>query len=82
MAMARRLVDLGRSARAAGGVGTRQPLSRALVAAAGLDELPGSLRALVAGELNVHDLSALEGSTAAAAGSIVAAGQKALSPSP
>jgi isoleucyl-tRNA synthetase len=61
MAMARRLVDLGRSARAAGGVGTRQPLSRALVAAAGFGELPGPVRALVAEELNVHDLSVLDG---------------------
>ena len=67
MALVRRLVELGRSARAAGGVGTRQPLARALVGATGFDELPGSLRALVAEELNVHDLSALETSTAAAA---------------
>jgi isoleucyl-tRNA synthetase len=67
MAMVRRLVELGRSARAAGGVGTRQPLSRALVAAAGFDELPGSLRALIAEELNVHDLSPLETTTEAAA---------------
>jgi isoleucyl-tRNA synthetase len=64
MAMARRLVELGRSARAAGGVGTRQPLSRALAGAAGFGELPGSLRALVAEELNVHDLSALSPDTA------------------
>jgi isoleucyl-tRNA synthetase len=64
MAMARRLVELGRSARAAGGVGTRQPLSRALAGAAGFGELPGPLRALVAEELNVHDLSALSPDTA------------------
>jgi isoleucyl-tRNA synthetase len=67
MAMVRRLVELGRSARAAGGVGTRQPLSRAVVGAAGFDELPGPLRALIAEELNVHDLSALETKTAPAA---------------
>ena len=36
MALARRLVELGRSARAAASVRTRQPLSRALVGAAGL----------------------------------------------
>ncbi|HTU76151.1 MAG TPA: isoleucine--tRNA ligase [Trebonia sp.] len=53
MALARRLVDLGRSARSAAGVRTRQPLSRALVSSPGLASLPGELLALMADELNV-----------------------------
>jgi isoleucyl-tRNA synthetase len=59
MALARRLVELGRSARSAATVRTRQPLARALVGAAGFAELPGDLRALVADELNVHTLESL-----------------------
>jgi isoleucyl-tRNA synthetase len=59
MSLARRLVELGRSARAGASVRTRQPLSRALIGAAGFDTLPGELRALVAEELNVRSLSAL-----------------------
>ncbi|MBV9381637.1 MAG: isoleucine--tRNA ligase [Streptosporangiaceae bacterium] len=60
MALARRLVELGRSARASSGVRTRQPLSRALAGAAGFASLPPELRALVAEELNVHSLEALD----------------------
>jgi len=59
MGLARRLVELGRSARAAASVGIRQPLPRALVGAAGLAGLPGELRDQVAGELNVRALEAL-----------------------
>ena len=59
MALVRRLVELGRGARAEGGVKTRQPLARALVSAAGWDELPDELRALVADELNVRSLEPL-----------------------
>jgi isoleucyl-tRNA synthetase len=59
MALARRLVELGRSARAAASLGIRQPLSRALVGAAGLTDLPAELRDQVAGELNVRTLDAL-----------------------
>jgi isoleucyl-tRNA synthetase len=59
MSLARRLVELGRSARAGASVRTRQPLSRALIGAAGFDALPDELRALVAEELNVRSLSAL-----------------------
>jgi isoleucyl-tRNA synthetase len=62
MALARRLAELGRSARSAAGVRTRQPLSRALADAPGLDSLPESLRALVADELNVHSLLPLASS--------------------
>ena len=42
MATVRRLVELGRAARATSGVRTRQPLGRALVAAPGWDRLPPS----------------------------------------
>jgi isoleucyl-tRNA synthetase len=59
MALARRLVELGRSARAAASLGIRQPLPRALVGAAEFAELPAGLRAQVASELNVRDLDAL-----------------------
>jgi isoleucyl-tRNA synthetase len=59
MALARRLVELGRSARAAASLGIRQPLPRALVGAAEFADLPAELRAQVASELNVRDLGAL-----------------------
>jgi len=59
MVLARRLVELGRSARAAASLGIRQPLSRALVGATGLSDLPAELRDQVAGELNVRTLDAL-----------------------
>jgi len=54
MALARRLAELGRSARAAAGVRIRQPLTRALVSADGFAGLPAELRAHVAEELNVR----------------------------
>jgi isoleucyl-tRNA synthetase len=59
MALARRLVDLGRTARTQSKVRTRQPLSRALVAAAGWEALPAELRAQVADELNVRSVEPL-----------------------
>jgi isoleucyl-tRNA synthetase len=59
MALTRRLVELGRSARAAASVQTRQPLPRALVAAPGFAELPPELRAEIAQELNVRSLDTL-----------------------
>jgi isoleucyl-tRNA synthetase len=59
MSLARRLVELGRSARAAASLGIRQPLPRALAGAAGFAELPAELRDQVAGELNVRALEAL-----------------------
>jgi len=59
MALARRLVELGRSARAAASLGIRQPLSRALVGAGEFADLPAELRAQVASELNVRGLDAL-----------------------
>ena len=59
VALARRLVDLGRAARADSKVRTRQPLGRALVSAAGWQQLPQELRDLVAAELNVAGLEPL-----------------------
>ncbi|MEU4537656.1 isoleucine--tRNA ligase [Streptosporangium sp. NPDC023825] len=61
MALVRRLVELGRSARASSGVKTRQPLGRALVGAPGWGSLPPELRELIADELNVKDLEDLSG---------------------
>ena len=59
MALVRRLVELGRAARAGSGVKTRQPLARALVSAPGWNRLPESLRQQVADELNVATLAEL-----------------------
>ena len=59
MALVRRLVELGRAARATSSVRTRQPLSRALVSAAGWSSLPADLRQQVAEELNVESLESL-----------------------
>ncbi len=59
MALARRLAELGRSARAAASVQIRQPLTRALVSAAGFAGLPRELADQVAAELNVKSLAAL-----------------------
>ncbi|MDL4770997.1 MULTISPECIES: isoleucine--tRNA ligase [Thermomonosporaceae] len=64
MALVRRLVELGRSARAASGVRTRQPLGRALVGAAGWASLPAELRGQISDELNVlafEELSSIGG---------------------
>jgi len=59
--LTRRLVELGRSARAASGVKTRQPLQRALVAAPGWDTLPEGLQAQIRDEVNVLSLESLSG---------------------
>ena len=59
MALLRRLVELGRSARAESGVKTRQPLGRALISAPGWEELGAGLRTQLAEELNVSDLAPL-----------------------
>src|SRR5580658_4556080 len=61
MALTRRLVELGRSARSGASVRTRQPLSRALIGAAGFEDLPEELRAQIASELNVAALELLGG---------------------
>nr|BFE61752.1 isoleucine--tRNA ligase [Dactylosporangium thailandense] len=59
MALVRRLVELGRAARADATVKTRQPLARVLVSAPGLD---GPLLELLAEELNVQSVEPLTGS--------------------
>jgi isoleucyl-tRNA synthetase len=56
IALVRRLVELGRSARTRASVRTRQPLARAVVAAPGWSELPADLVAEVSDELNVAEL--------------------------
>ena len=59
MALVRRLVELGRAARADSGVRTRQPLGRALISASGWNELSSDLRDQIAEELNVWNLEGL-----------------------
>jgi isoleucyl-tRNA synthetase len=59
VALVRRLVELGRAARAEAKVKTRQPLARALVSAPGWSTLPDSLRQEITEELNVRELAAL-----------------------
>ena len=61
VALVRRLVDLGRQARAESKVKTRQPLGRAMVSAQGWQALPDALRSLVSSELNVVALEPLAG---------------------
>jgi len=63
VALAQRLVLLGRAARAGSQVRTRQPLGRARVSAPGWHRLPGDLRAEVAAELNVESLESLDSET-------------------
>ncbi|MFD8387315.1 isoleucine--tRNA ligase [Streptomyces sp. NPDC059679] len=59
MTLVRRLVELGRATRAESGVKTRQPLSRALVAASGFESLSAELRTQIEEELNVSSLASL-----------------------
>jgi isoleucyl-tRNA synthetase len=61
VSLTRRLVDLGRTARAESKTKTRQPLGRALVSAQGWAGLPAELKDLVASELNVQSLESLSG---------------------
>ncbi|NSC21179.1 isoleucine--tRNA ligase [Streptomyces albus subsp. chlorinus] len=59
MLLVRRLVELGRASRAESGVKTRQPLSRALIAAQGFETLSPEMRAQITEELNVEQLASL-----------------------
>jgi isoleucyl-tRNA synthetase len=59
MNLVRRLVELGRGARAEAKVKTRQPLGRALIGASEWDDLSPELQAQVAEELNVQNLESL-----------------------
>ncbi len=56
VALTRRIVELGRAARAESSVKIRQPLGRALIAANGWSNLPSDMRDQIADELNVLDL--------------------------
>ena len=56
VAMTRRVVELGRSARAESGIKIRQPLERALISAQGWAALPEEMKAQIADELNVNNL--------------------------
>lgn len=64
MALARRIVEVGRAARAGSGVKTRQPISRALISAPGWNSLPGEIRCEIAEELNVLRLGMVDEATA------------------
>ena len=56
VSLTRRIVELGRAARAESSVKVRQPLSRALIAASGWAKLPSDMRDQIADELNVLEL--------------------------
>ena len=57
VAMTRRVVELGRAARAESAIKIRQPLQRALISAAGWAKLPTDMKDQIADELNVLDLA-------------------------
>ncbi len=57
VAMTRRVVELGRAARAESAIKIRQPLQRALISAPGWAKLPSDMRDQIADELNVIDLA-------------------------
>jgi len=57
VAMTRRVVELGRAARAESAIKIRQPLQRALISAPGWAKLPSDMRDQIADELNVLDLA-------------------------
>jgi isoleucyl-tRNA synthetase len=59
VALVRRLVELGRSARAESKMKTRQPLGQALISAPGWRALPDDLKNQVRDELNVVELANL-----------------------
>ena len=57
VAMTRRVVELGRAARAESAIKIRQPLQRALISANGWSKLPKDMKDQIADELNVIDLA-------------------------
>ena len=59
IALSRRLVELGRAARAESKIKIRQPLGRALVAATGWSEMDPEIRAHIQDELNVLKIDLL-----------------------
>jgi isoleucyl-tRNA synthetase len=56
VAMTRRVVELGRAARAESAIKIRQPLQRALISAQGWSSLPTDMKEQISDELNVLDL--------------------------
>jgi isoleucyl-tRNA synthetase len=56
VAMTRRVVELGRSARAESAIKIRQPLQRALISAQGWSALPKDMKEQISDELNVLEL--------------------------
>jgi isoleucyl-tRNA synthetase len=56
VAMTRRVVELGRAARAESGIKIRQPLQRALISAQGWAHLPSDMKNQISEELNVLEL--------------------------
>lgn len=56
VAMTRRVVELGRSARAESVIKIRQPLQRALISAQGWADLPEDMKVQISDELNVLEL--------------------------
>ena len=56
VAMTRRVVELGRAARAESAIKIRQPLQRALISAQGWSSLPEDMKAQISDELNVLSL--------------------------
>ena len=61
VAMTRRVVELGRAARAESAIKIRQPLQRALISAAGWAKLPADMKDQIADELNVIELADIAG---------------------
>jgi isoleucyl-tRNA synthetase len=61
VALVRRLVELGRAARAGAKMATRQPLARAAIPGTLLAQLPEDLRREIAEELNVLAIEPLDG---------------------
>jgi isoleucyl-tRNA synthetase len=56
VAMTRRVVELGRAARAESAIKIRQPLQRALISAQGWSSLPADMKDQISDELNVLEL--------------------------
>ena len=56
VAMTRRVVEVGRAARAESAIKIRQPLQRALISAQGWASLPDDMKAQISDELNVIEL--------------------------
>ena len=60
VALSRRLVELGRAARAESGVKIRQPLSRALVSATGWEQMSQEIKIHIAEELNILKVDGIQ----------------------